>query len=421
MKELRIGLVGAGTVGQALISILKESGGIINERIGTKLNIQGVYDRSASKKKEALKEIKIYDNVKDLIQDATIDVVVELIGGVDAAREVLELCIANDKPFVSANKALLAKDGLSLLKKARERHIPVGFEAAVCGAIPVIRTLRRGFVGNKVQSLFGILNGTCNYILSRMEDGQSYEVALKKAQELGFAEANPAFDVEGRDAAQKLAILAGLIFDSFFYEKDIVCEGIEHIASVDISIAKRMGYAIRLLGVARMTNDGVMLRVHPAMVPLSHALATVRDEHNALFIHGSLSGPYFQLGLGAGGRPTAAAVISDLASIALSSTENTERWFAENKLPLLDDFQNKFYLRFQTKDKPGVIAEIARILSNHSISIASVHQEEGPEPVDVVVVTHEASEKSMNSALLEIDELPVLAAPTIRLRIEDKL
>lgn len=415
---VKVGLLGAGTVGQSLIEILKTDHDQIERRTGLSLQIKSVFDRSYHAKPRLI-GLHAGDNPDIVLNDPEISVVIELIGGVTTARDLITRALSLGKSVVSANKALLASDaGPALFALAASRGVRIGFEAAVAGAIPVIRAMRMHYVSGHVRSLHGILNGTCNFIITRMEsEGMDYGAALKLAQEKGFAEADPAFDVSGKDAAQKLAILAGLMFDSYVPETALRVEGIESIRSVDLRIAQRMGYVIRLLAVARQTEQGALLRVHPAMVPENHILASVKEERNAVFLDSTTAGPALLVGKGAGGSPTATAVLSDLIDVAANM--HAPAFFQGSALRICPESSYRFYLRLQTKDRPGVLAEIARVLADHKISIASFHQEEGPEPVQLVLITHHASETAMKQALEHIDALSSVMLPSVMIRKED--
>jgi homoserine dehydrogenase len=415
---VKIGLLGAGTVGQSLIEIIHADREQIARRTGLSLEIKAVFDRSYQKKPRLI-GMNAGADPSIVLDDPEISVVIELIGGVTTAKDLITRALSAGKSVVSANKALLASEaGPALFALAASKGVRIGFEAAVAGAIPVIRAMRMHYVSGHVRSLHGILNGTCNFIITRMEsEGMDYAAALKLAQEKGFAEADPAFDVSGKDAAQKLAILAGLMFDSYVPEGALQVEGIESIRSVDLRIARRMGYVIRLLGVARRTEEGALLRVHPAMVPENHILASVKEERNAVFLDSTTAGPALLVGKGAGGTPTATAVLSDLIDVAVN--KQGPAIFQGSTLRICPQSSYRFYLRLQTKDQPGVLAEIARVLADHRISIASFHQEEGPEPVQLVLITHHAPETAMKQALEHIDALSCVVLPSVMIRKED--
>jgi homoserine dehydrogenase len=419
-KRIRLGILGAGTVGQSLIKIIEKEQNRILRNHGISIEISKVGDRSFEKK-ELLKKYNCTKNLNEVIEDKEIDIIVELIGGIDPARELVIKAIENHKSIVTANKALLANHGktiFELIKQKQQNNIPItiGFEASVGGALPIIKNLRRMWSFGNIHSLVGILNGTCNFIISKMEEGLEYQEALKLAQEKGFAEADPTFDVSGKDAGQKLAIISSLASGCWIEEKDIIIEGIEKIQKIDHEIAQKWGMVIRLIAISRFYHDQLLLRVHPALISKNHLLADVRNEYNALFVEEEYSGSTFIVGRGAGGFPTASAVLADIVSIA-SGSKNL--WFQEfGSTKLIQDADYRFYLRFQTIDKPGVLAAISRVLADFNISIASMHQEEGEEPVNVVIFTHECKESAISRALEVINQKKeIILAPTIVLRV----
>jgi homoserine dehydrogenase len=419
-KRIRLGILGAGTVGQSLIKIIEKEQNRILRNHGISIEISKVGDRSFEKK-ELLKKYNCTKNLNEVIEDKEIDIIVELIGGIEPARELVIKAIENHKSIVTANKALLANHGktiFELIKQKQQNNIPItiGFEASVGGALPIIKNLRRMWSFGNIHSLVGILNGTCNFIISKMEEGLEYQEALKLAQEKGFAEADPTFDVSGKDAGQKLAIISSLASGCWIEEKDIIIEGIEKIQKIDHEIAQKWGMVIRLIAISRFYHDQLLLRVHPALISKNHLLADVRNEYNALFVEEEYSGSTFIVGRGAGGFPTASAVLADIVSIA-SGSKNL--WFQEfGSTKIIQDADYRFYLRFQTIDKPGVLAAISRVLADFNISIASMHQEEGEEPVNVVIFTHECKESAISRALEVINQKKeIILAPTIVLRV----
>ena len=419
-KRIRLGILGAGTVGQSLIKIIEKEQNRILRNHGISIEISKVGDRSFEKK-ELLKKYNCTKNLNEVIEDKEIDIIVELIGGIEPTRELVIKAIENHKSIVTANKALLANHGktiFELIKQKQQNNIPItiGFEASVGGALPIIKNLRRMWSFGNIHSLVGILNGTCNFIISKMEEGLEYQEALKLAQEKGFAEADPTFDVSGKDAGQKLAIISSLASGCWIEEKDIIIEGIEKIQKIDHEIAQKWGMVIRLIAISRFYHAQLLLRVHPALISKNHLLADVRNEYNALFVEEEYSGSTFIVGKGAGGFPTASAVLADIVSIA-SGSKNL--WFQEfGSTKLIQDADYRFYLRFQTIDKPGVLAAISRVLADFNISIASMHQEEGEEPVNVVIFTHECKESAISRALEVINQKKeIILAPTIVLRV----
>ncbi len=419
-KTTRIGLLGAGTVGQSLIKIIEQEKERIYNNHGIIIEIHKIGDRSYEKK-ENLKKYRCTKDLMEVINDPNIDIVVELIGGIHPAKDMVIGAIQNGKSVVTANKALLANEGKSIFSTLKEQQkknisITIGFEAAVGGALPIIKNLRRIWSFGNIKSIGGILNGTCNYIITKMEEGLDYETALKKAQELGFAESDPTFDISGRDAGQKLAIISSLGFSTWIEEKDIKIEGIENIHPIDHIIAKKWNMVIRLVALTKFINQELLLRVHPALISKNHLLADVKEENNAIYIEEEYSGSTFIVGKGAGGFPTASAVLADIISIA-SGSRNI--WFNDfSPFKKIDDANYRFYLRFQTVDRPGVLAAISRVLADHKISIASMHQEEGIEPVNVVIFTYESKESAVFKAIEIIDKMKeIILLPTVAIRV----
>ncbi len=415
--------MGFGTVGQGLVELLQKQRETLVDRTGLRFEIAAIFDRSYERKRPRIGAIPASDQPEIVLEDPRITVVVELLGGLDPAGPFICRALENGKSVVTANKALLAARGKELFDLARANSREIGFEAAVAGTLPVIQNMRRILVVNEIEAFFGILNGTCNFIITRMqESGMDYAEALRIAQEKGFAEADPAFDVDGRDAAQKLAILASLAFDTWFEESAVIREGITEITRPDIRIAREMGFVIRLLAVARREGKRASLRVHPALIAADHILAHVKEEKNAVFFNASYSGPLLIMGQGAGAHPTAAAVVSDLVAIGRHRPEAPERGFLDRaRYGLMENVEYRFYLRFRTEDRAGVLAEIAHVLAARNISIATVHQQEGTDPVDVVVITYRAPEKDLLAAIAEVDRAAFVRAPTVKIRIEDRL
>ncbi|MCB1326952.1 MAG: homoserine dehydrogenase [Spirochaetales bacterium] len=418
MKSVRVGIMGLGTVGQGVLRILRDHGEALEHRSGVRFEIVRIFDRSFREKGDVIRDIPASDNMEDVLGDPSIDIVAELLGGIEPAYTVVTRALAAGKDVVTANKALLARHGNELFELSHQHSCEIAFEAAVAAALPVIKNLRRGLIANEIEALYGILNGTCNFIITRMqEDGLDYAAALREAQVRGFAEADPSFDVGGKDAAQKLAIISALAFDTRINEDAVLTEGIEHIRLVDHQIAADLKCVIRLLAVAR--RDPLQMRVHPVLIHEDHVLAHVRDERNAVFFATSNSGPQLLMGLGAGARPTAAAVVSDLVFLARENPETPEYWISGTKDPVIHhEYAYRFYLRFQTYDRPGVMADLARILAEENISIASVSQKEGPEPVNVVVITHTTPEVPLRTAIKRIDALDTILAPTVAMPME---
>ncbi|MCS7206084.1 MAG: homoserine dehydrogenase [Leptospiraceae bacterium] len=419
-KVIKIGLLGAGTVGSSLIRIIEKEKERILRNHGFELKIHKVGDRSYEKK-EFLRNYNCTKNLWEVVGDPEIQIIVELIGGISPAGELVIEALQRHKSVVTANKALLANQGrtiFEILHNLQQQNIPVslGFEASVGAALPIIKNLRRIWSFGKITSLYGILNGTCNFILTKMEEGWDYEKALKLAQELGFAEADPSFDVSGKDAGQKLAIISSLGFSAWLEEKNVQIEGIENIHLVDHQIAEKLKMKIRLIALAKLLGEKLLLRVHPVLIPKGHLLTDVKNELNALIVNEEYSGSTFIVGKGAGGYPTASAVLADIISIASGSQT---KWFHSfQNYELINDAEYRFYLRFQTVDRPGVLAAISRVLADFQISIASMHQEEGEEPVNVVILTHVSKESAIKRAVEIIDQKKdIILAKTTTLRL----
>ena len=409
-------------------------GGPLAERLGEAIRLKYVVDVRLDQIERALTlpdEVILTANLDDPLRDAEVDVVVELIGGTTVAGNLIEQALEAGKDVVTANKALLAERGDALFRLARSNGRCIAFEAAVAGGIPVIAAIRSGLVADRIDSVYGIVNGTCNYILTRMlENGISYEDALKEAQEHGYAEADPALDVGGHDSAHKLAVLTRTAFGVNVRLQDIPCEGIAGVDLSDIQEANALGYALKLLAVAVRQEDRLDLRVHPALLRRDHPLAAVGGVFNAVSVHGDQVGDVVLTGRGAGRTPTASAVVSDVARIALGKYQADFAGMAvfgevpAAKLVPRGEARLRYYLRFAVRDQPGALAQFAAILGRHKISIASVHQKEAPglggDFVPVIVMTHLAKEKAVQDAVTEIGRLDVVSADGTRLlRVED--
>ncbi len=427
MKPLRVGLAGLGTVGSYVASLLLTRGALLEERTGRTIQLTAVSARERNRERGIdLSGLAWCEDAVALAARDDVDVVVELIGGADGvAKSLVEAAFTAGKHVVTANKALIAHHGTSLARAAEQKALGFYYEAAVAGGIPIIKTLREALVVNEVKRLYGILNGTCNYILSQMAGtGRAFEDVLREAQELGYAEADPAFDIEGTDAAHKLSIVASLAFGSAVDFEAVSCEGITRVSALDIQAARELGFAIKLLAIAEGGGDGVRCRVHPAMVPVGTPIADVGGAFNAVFIEADPVGKLMLQGPGAGAGPTASAVLSDLGDLARSLLIPAFLRPAASlhKVPGGDQRsrEGSFYLRFTAVDRPGVIAEIARILAVRGISIESIIQR-GRDPgaaVQVVMVTHETSEASMAQALQEIGMANNVVETPCMIRIE---
>ena len=413
-KTVAIGMLGLGTVGSGVVKILKAKAASIKRRTGISLVLKKVCVRSFSKKRAvSVSRGVLTTNAKSLARDASIDIFVELAGGIHPAKELIREAFYRGKHVVTANKALLAETGNLLFDLAAKKHRSLGLEASVCGGIPIIRAINGGLATDNISNFLGIVNGTCNHILTAMsERGMEFEAALKEAQAKGYAETNPRLDVDGVDSAHKLAILARLAFRSEILFRSIYIEGIRGLSATDIRYAKELGYVVKLLAIGKKTNGKLELRVHPTLLPLDHPLASVRGVYNAVFLHANDAGDLLFYGRGAGQMPTATAVMSDILDIAkdIRAGNRSPRGVLEQsvrKEPVLPmgSIRSKYYLRFQVADKPGVLGMIAKILGQQHISIMSVHQKESHDAksVPVVILTYEDSENEMRTALKRID------------------
>lgn len=424
MSKVGIGLVGAGTVGQGVLKILSTSRELLYQRTGIDLNLVGVCDKNPHVLKD-YPQYQFCSNYKELLERSDIHIIVELVGGTDFAYQLVKEALLHKKTIVTANKALLSEKGDELFELAYKNQVEIGYEAAVAGAIPIIRSLKSSLIANEFQAIYGILNGTTNFILSKMEqENLNYSEALKLAQDLGFAEKDPSFDVEGIDAAHKVSLLAALAFGYSVSIKDMYVEGITKISKTEIFFAKELGYRIKLLGICSKEMEGIEARVQPTMVPLKHPIAGVMNEMNAVYVYTNYSGPLMFFGKGAGSLPTASAVVSDLVyygSRIYNQNKVFNNLFKKGKIIPTSETEEKFYLRFNTFDKPGVIAYIANVLGENQISISSVRQEETKkEPAEVILLTHKAKEKNLRKAIEEIDKnKDYILEPTIMMRIEE--
>ncbi len=431
VSDVRIGLLGLGTVGAGVVKILQNQRAMLQERTGAGLTLAAIADTDLTRPREGL-DIRALPMVGDaarVLDDPTIHVVVELVGGLEPARTFILRALAAGKHVVTANKALLAHHGAELYEEARRRGVSLGFEAAVAGGIPLIRAVKEGLVANRVLSLAGIVNGTCNYILSKMTDeGLDFSLVLKEAQAHGYAETDPTLDIEGMDSAHKLQILVALAFRSFIDLKHIHTEGITRVTAQDIDYARELGYRIKLLAIAKATERAVEVRVHPTMIPAPSPLAAVAGVFNAIFLTGDAVGDLMFYGRGAGQLPTASAVWSDVLEIARRVAHGIPSLAldlpAVGSQPLtltpMDAIRCCYYLRVMMQDRPGALSRVAGILGDNDISIANVIQKgRGTrEAVPVVMLTHEARERDMRAALAAIDALPDVATPTTMIRVE---
>ena len=433
MKKINVGILGCGIVGTGVVRLLMEKEKLLESRIGTVINLKNIADLDTEKDRglQLKKGVMISDAWK-LIADPDIDIIVELIGGKNIAKDLTIQALKNGKHVVTANKALLASFGNELVKTARENQVDLAFEASCGGCMPVVKALRESLVGNYIKSITGIFNGTCNYILTKMSNEKcSFNDALHQAQEKGFAEADPTLDIEGFDSAHKLAILTSLAYGMEINLKDIHVEGITRISPMDIEFAKEFGYTIKLLAISKNNSENIEARVHPAMIPFSNPLSHVNNSMNAVTIDGDATGPTMLYGYGAGMMPTASAVVSDIADIARNIIVGTKR-----RVPILGcpetnikiipirpvkEIHTCYYFRFTADDQPGVLSKISGILGEFGISIKTVHQKgkRSNGYVPIVMITHMAKEEHALNALEGIASLETIMDDPVVLRIEE--
>ena len=434
MKPLRIGLLGIGTVGGGTFDVLTRNAEEISRRAGRPITITHVADKNLTLANQVVAgRAVVIEDAMSIVKNPDIDVVIELIGGYGIAKAVILEAISNGKHVVTANKALLALHGNEIFAAARAKGVIVAFEAAVAGGIPIIKALREGLVANRIEWIAGIINGTTNFILSEMRSkGASFADVLKVAQAKGYAEADPTFDIEGVDAGHKVSILAAIAFGiPLSFDKAHV-EGITQIEAIDIRYAEEMGYRIKLLGIARRRETGIELRVHPTLIPSKRLIANVEGVMNAVLVKGDAVGATLYYGAGAGASPTASAVIADLVDVArLIDTDASHRVpylaFQHDKIgsePVLsiDDVETSYYLRLRVDDKPGVLADITRVLADNHISIDAMVQkepEEGEAQTDIILLTHETIEKNVKRAIAAIEAQPTTGAKVVLLRLEN--
>jgi len=430
-QQVRIGLLGLGTVGSGVVKVLASHGAEMEERAGCRLVLHRIADADLVRPREGLDlaRLPLVSDASHVLDDPEIQIVIELVGGLEPARSLILRALGAGKHVVTANKALLAHHGAELFEEARRHRVMLGFEAAVAGGIPLIRAVKEGLPANRIVSAFGIVNGTCNYILSKMTDeGSDFAEVLKEAQARGYAEADPTLDIEGLDSAHKLQILASLAFRASVDLKDIYTEGITGVSQQDVVNAAELGYRIKLLAIAKASDGALEARVHPTMIPAASPMAAVSGVFNAVFITGDNVGNLMFYGRGAGQLPTASAVWSDVLDIARRVAHGVPALDVElpsvsgRPLPLraMDDIRSSYYLRVMAMDRPGVLAQVAGILGSHQISLASVLQKGRASglAVPVVMMTHEARERDMRAALSGIDRLSVVAQRTTMIRVE---
>ncbi|VAW80968.1 Homoserine dehydrogenase [hydrothermal vent metagenome] len=433
MKPVKVGLLGLGTVGGGTFNVLRRNAEEIERRAGRGIEITYAAAREYdSESVPGIQNIRVSDDAFSVVDDPDIDIVVELIGGYEPARELVLKAIANGKHVVTANKALIALHGNEIFAAAQKQGVMVAFEAAVAGGMPIIKAVREGLAANRIEWIAGIINGTGNFILTEMRDkGRDFADVLAEAQALGYAEVDPTFDVEGIDAAHKLCILGSLAFGIPLQFDKVYTEGISKITREDVTFAEQLGYRIKHLGMTRRTVAGVELRVHPTLIPEKRLIANVDGVMNAVLVYADAVGPTLYYGAGAGAEPTASAVVADLVDVTRTLTADPENRVphlafqpdALSDLPILpmDDVETAYYLRLTAADRPGVMADVARILGDGGISIEAVIQKEPPEgeeKVAIILLTRRVREKQMNAAIAQIEALDTIEGAVIRIRVE---
>ena len=434
MKPINVGLLGIGTVGGGTFAVLKRNQEEIARRAGRGIVIKIIADREVDKaRKIAGDETLITSDANDVVTHPDVNIVIELIGGNVIAKELILKAIENGKHVVTANKALLALHGTEIFAAAQRRGVMVAFEAAVAGGIPIIKALREGLTANRIEWIAGIINGTSNFILSEMRDkGLGFDTVLKQAQKLGYAEVDPTFDIEGIDAAHKITIMAAIAFGIPMQFDKVYTEGITKLTGEDIRYAEELGYRIKLLGITKQNTKGIELRVHPTLIPSQRLIANVEGVMNAIVVKGDAVGPTLYYGAGAGAEPTASSVIADLVDVTRMHTADPKHRVPHlafqpdllSNIPILsmEDVETSYYLRLRAMDKPGVLADITRILAGLDISIDAMVQKEpneGEDQVDIIMLTHLAVEKNINSAIIKIEKLPAVMGNVTRIRLED--
>ena len=435
MKDINIGLIGFGTIGTGVVKLLRQNEELITKKLGARVVLKKIADIDITTSREIkVNKGLLTNDAREIINDKEIPIVVELMGGYEPARTFVLDAISKGKHVVTANKALLATYGSEIFPAAQKNAVDIGFEASVGGTIPIIKTLKESLAANKINSIMGIINGTCNFILTKMTDeDKAFDTVLKEAQKLGFAESDPTFDIEGIDTAHKMAIILSLAYGKKVNLEDIYLEGITKISREDIAFARELGYRIKLLAIALLKNGAVEARIHPTMIPAGHLLANVNQNYNAFHIVGDASGPVFLFGQGAGMIPTASAVFSDIIDSARNILKGitgrvplrsiSETAMKPIKLIPMDNVETKYYFRFSANDRPGVLSKISGILGKNNISIATCIQKARGKrgAVPIVMTTYKAKERNVRNALKKIDKLDIVHGSTVLIRIEDDL
>ncbi len=434
MKPIKVGLLGIGTVGGGTWTVLSRNQEEISRRAGRAIEIAVVADKETEKAKKLVAgRARVTGDAFEVARSPEVDIVIELIGGYGVAKDLVLAAIESGKHVVTANKALLATHGNEIFKAAQKKGVMVAFEGAVAGGVPIIKALREGLTANRIEWIAGIINGTSNFILSEMRDkGLAFDAVLKDAQRLGYAEADPTFDIEGVDAAHKLTIMSAIAFGIPMQFDKCYTEGIAKLTQADIRYAEQLGYRIKLLGITKRVKEGIELRVHPTLIPTRRLIANVEGVMNAVLVKGDAVGATMYYGAGAGAEPTASAVVADLVDITRLHTADPDHRVPHlvfqpdrmSDVPVLpmDEVVTSYYLRMRVLDSPGVLADITRVLADASISIDAMIQREpseGEEQVDIIMLTHPAREKNVNAAMAKIEALPVVTGKITRIRLEE--
>ena len=427
-EVIHLGILGLGVVGSGTVEVLRRNRDSIERKIGARLEIRRIAVRDVNKPRRVpVDRSLLTNNAHEVIDDPQVDIVVELIGGVHPAKEYVLRALENGKPVVSANKELLAKEGADIMMASGRCHLDFAFEGSVGGGIPIIQPMKNALAGNRIERVMGIVNGTTNYILTKMaEDGTDFDQALKEAQAQGYAEADPSADVNGHDAQYKIAILASIAFTARVKVDDVYCEGITSITRTDMEWAKRLGYAIKLVAIAQeVSTKAVQVRVHPALLPLSHPLASVRDVYNAILVHGDAVGDVMFYGRGAGSLPTGSAVVGDIIDVSRnllfgSSGRVGCTCFDQRYVIPIEQVETSYYVRMRVQDRPNVLAQVAGVFGIHHISISSVVQRQiNPQEAEIVWITHRTQEGAIRHATAEIRRLPVVMDVCSTIRVEE--
>ncbi|ACL69559.1 homoserine dehydrogenase [Halothermothrix orenii] len=425
---IKIGLLGLGTVGSGVVTIMENNKESIRRKVGTSLAIEKVLVKNLDKERDLDIDSRVLtSNIEDIVYNPDIDLVVELIGGEEPACQYIKEAINRGKSVVTANKLVIAKHGTEILKLAREKGVQVSYEGSVGGGIPIIRPLKESLAANRIHEIYGILNGTTNYILTKMtREGRKFQEVLAEAQKLGYAESDPSSDIEGYDAAYKIAILASIAFETSIDISSVYVEGIDGISVDDIELARELGYVIKLLAIGKRCERGLDIRVHPTFIPRSHPLALVSDVYNAVYLHGDAVGDVMSYGKGAGQMPTGSAVVADIIQVARDihsgrvvtpSLDTT----IKHRVVDINEIENSFYLRLQVRDKPGVLAQITKVLGDNKVSLASVLQKHRlTTVVPLVLITHPVKEQFINKSLKELKKIEDVVSIDSLIRVEEE-